>query len=141
MGIGQPNVSMELTKTTTDLVMEVDGPNMTVVNIKIKSVITKKMSKKRNKKFQTLALLPKEKQSKKISEAIIRTSKRCRNFFLYTKMLFSIVQEANKILIATFMTTGMMKKMVKITIYLVMQEMLMLPKKDPEKLVLKLDHG
>merc|ERR1711902_107107 len=98
-------------------------------------------SKKRKEKFQTLVLLPKEKPSEKISEAITRTSKRWRNFFLYTKMLFSIVQEASKILIATFMTTGMMKKMVKITIYLVMQEMLMLPKKDPEKLVLKLDHG
>merc|ERR1711902_261569 len=116
---------------------EADGQNMTIVNIKIKSVITKKMSKKRKEKFQTLALLQKEKQSEKMSEAITRTSKRCRNFFLYTKMLFSIVQEANKILIATFMTTGM-KKMMKITIYLVMQEMLMLPKKDPEKLVLKL---
>merc|ERR1711902_130761 len=141
MGIGQPNVSMELTRITTDLVMEVDGPNMTIVNIKIKSVITKKMSKKRNKKFQTLVLLLKEKQSEKISEAITRTSKRCRNFFLYTKMLFSIVQEASKILIVTFMTTGMMKMTVKITIYLVMQEIEMLPKKDLEKLVPKLDHG
>merc|ERR1711902_476060 len=141
MGIGQPNVSMELTKTTTDLVMEVDGPNMTIVNIKIKSVITKKMSKKRKEKFQTLVLLPKEKQSEKISEAITRTSKRWRNFFLYTKMLFSIVQEANKILIATSMTTGMMKMTVKITICLVMQEILMLPKKGQEKRVLKLGHG
>merc|ERR1712152_125861 len=88
-----------------DLVMEEDGPNMTIVNIKIKSVITKKMSKKRNEKFQTLVLLPKEKQSEKISEAITRKSKRCRNFFLYTKMLFSIVQEENKILIARFIWT------------------------------------
>merc|ERR1711902_87910 len=102
---------------------------MTIVNIKIKSVITKKMSKKRNEKFQTLVLLPREKQSEKTSEAITRKSKRCRNFFLYTKMLFSIVQEENKILIVPFMTTGMMKKTVKTSIYLDMQEMLVQPKR------------
>merc|ERR1711902_276853 len=117
------------------------GPNMIIVNIKIKSVITKKMSKKRKEKFQTLVLLLKEKQSEKISEAITRTLKSYRNFFLYTKMLFSIVQEASKILIVTFMTTGMMKMTVKITIYPVMQEIEMLPKTDLEKLVPKLDHG
>merc|ERR1719351_543741 len=115
--------------------MEVDGPNMNIVNIKRNWMIIKRMSKKRNEKFQTLVLLPKEKQSEKISEAITRISKRCRNFFLYTKMLFSIVQEESKILIVPFMTSGMMKTTVKITIYLDMQEMLVQPKKDLEKLV------
>merc|ERR1712079_577808 len=72
---GQPNVLMELTETTTALGSETDGLNMSIVNIRRKLMIIRKMLKKKKEKFPTQAHPRKEKQSGKISEVITKISK------------------------------------------------------------------
>merc|ERR1712088_1135251 len=73
---GQPNVSMELTEITTALGSETDGLNMNIVNIKKKSMIIRKMLKKKKEKSLTLAHPLKEKQLEIIFEVITKISKR-----------------------------------------------------------------
>merc|ERR1712241_1602277 len=129
--IGLPNVLMEQIKIIMDLGLETDGPNMNIVNIRRKSMIMRVMSKKRNEKSPALVHQPNKKQSKKR-----------RNYFHYTKTLFSIAQEVNRTLIVMYMImVTMMKKMMETLISLHMQEIQMLLKRDLEKLFLKLDPG
>merc|ERR1712080_731454 len=73
---GQPNVSMELTEIITALGSETDGLNMSIVNIRRKLMIMRKMLKKKKEGSPTLAHPQKEKPSGKISEVIIKISKR-----------------------------------------------------------------
>merc|ERR1719288_78573 len=104
---------MEPEQIITDLGTVIDGPSMNIVNIRKRLMITNKILRKKNVKSHEPTPPLKEKQSERLSIVTKKMSKRCKNFYHYTKTQYLIARKVNKILIAMFMIMVLMSMMRK----------------------------